>query len=47
MKDTIYKLFTSTLTLILSAYGENIKYYTTAKKDLEKKEAHQDNYNYS
>jgi len=46
LANTIYKLFTSTLTLILSSYGKNTKYFTIAKKDLEQKEAHSDNSNY-
>ena len=45
LANTIYKLFTSTLTSILSTYGKNTKSYTTTKKDSYQKEVPLDNSN--
>ena len=47
LANTIYKLFTSTLTLILSTFGKNTKYYMIAQKNSKQKETYPDNYVYS
>ena len=46
LANTIYKLFTSTLILYYQHMAKDIRSYMIAKKALEQKDAHPDNYSY-